>query len=407
MFRWIKFIQLFREIFGKKLPDLDMIQAQGLLSMKIAQTFALRIDFLSEQTCTHLATLYTKTTPIDSEDFRELITHYTDEHYLSNFEWIDSTPIGSASVGQVHRARLLDGTEVVIKCIKQNFKKKFEKDVRALRGFIKFIIFFYPKLAKVADPVGILEHIEEYTLAELDLRNEIQHGEVLRDIYEKNIETFDLSRLKFPKIFDALSSENVLVSEYIAGPTADDLLSNRQMPFEDILEIFHIHGFYIFIIGTFHGDLHPGNLIVKDGFFHFIDTGAISRVGKKIQKGLFEFMENLSAYNFTGCAKSLNNMADIEIAGRDYEKYEAKLLDLYKDFAGKTVSEVSLTRKMMETIKLGVNSGMVFEKGMFPIIKSMMYLDGMVLKGAPQTILMEEMRRFLEEFRRADAKVNV
>ena len=52
----------------------------------------------------------------------------------------------------------------------------------------------------------------------------------------------------------------------------------------------------------------------------------------------------------------------------------------------------------METIKLGVNSGMVFEKGMFPIIKSMMYLDGMVLKGAPDTVLMVEMRQFIEEF---------
>lgn len=61
---------------------------------------------------------------------------------------------------------------------------------------------------------------------------------------------------------------------------------------------------------------------------------------------------------------------------------------------------------MMETIKLGVNSGMVFEKGMFPIIKSMMYLDGMVLKGAPDTILMEEMRRFIKEFKEADAILN-
>ena len=267
---------------------------------------------------------------------------------------------------------------------------------------IKFIIFFYPKLAKVADPAGILEHIEEYTLAELDLTNEIRHGEILRGIYERNKEDFDLSRTRFPKIFTELSSENVLVSEFIDGPTADELLSRKEMPFDDILEIFHIHGFYIFIIGTFHGDLHPGNLIVKDGFFYFIDTGAISRVGKKIQQGLFNFMENLAVYNFTGCAKSLNDMADIEIAGKDYERYEEKLLDLYKDFAGKTVSQVSLTRKMMETIKLGVNSGMVFEKGMFPIIKSMMYLDGMVLKGAPQTVLMEEMRRFLEEFRRAE-----
>lgn len=406
MLRWLKFIRLFREIFGKNLPDLDLIQRQGLLSMKIAQTFALRIDFLSEATCTHLANLYTKTTPIASEDFRDLIALYTDDQYLSNFSWIDNAPIGSASVGQVHRARLHDGTEVVIKCIKQNFRQKFEKDVRALRSFIQFIIFFYPKLAKVADPVGILEHIEEYTLAELDLRNEIRHGEILKGIYEKNKDTFDLSRLRFPKIFENLSSENVLVSEFIDGPTADDLLTRRKMPFADILEIFHIHGFYIFIIGTFHGDLHPGNLIIKDNLYYFIDTGAISQVGKKIQTGLFEFMENLSVYDFKGCARALNNMADTEIHGRDFERYEIKLLDLYKDFAGKTVSEVSLTRKMMETIKLGVNSGMVFEKGMFPIIKSMMYLDGMVLKGAPQTVLMEEMRRFLDEFKRVNKEIN-
>jgi ubiquinone biosynthesis protein len=99
-------------------------------------------------------------------------------------------------------------------------------------------------------------------------------------------------------------------------------------------------------------------------------------------------------------------MASKEIHGKTYDAYYVKLLDLYKDFEGKSVSDVSLTRKMMETIKLGVNSGMVFEKGMFPIIKSMMYLDGMVLKGAPDTVLMMEMRRFLEEFHKANEAIN-
>src|SRR5690606_6610717 len=102
---------------------------------------------------------------------------------------------------QVHRAKLLTGEEVVIKFIKKDFKKKFEKDVKSLRRFIKFIIFFYPKLKKVADPIGILEHIETYTLAELDLRNEISHGKVLKDIYMQQKDQFDLSRLKFPVIY--------------------------------------------------------------------------------------------------------------------------------------------------------------------------------------------------------------
>ena len=405
--RWIMFIRLFKQIFSKKkLPDLDFIQNQGLLAVKIAQTFALRIDFLNEATCTHLAKLYTRTTPIQGEDFKVLLKQYTNEDWLKQFKHIEETPIGSASVGQVHRATLQSGEEVVIKFIKKDFKKKFEKDVRSLRRFIKFIIFFYPKLAKVADPVGILEHIEAYTLAELDLRNEISHGEVLKRIYEENKDKFDLSRLKFPIIYKDLSNEHVLVSQFIEGKTVDDLLEEKAMPFEDILEIFHIHGFYIFIVGTFHGDLHPGNLIKKGNDFYFIDTGAISEVGKKIQMGLFEFMEKLAYYDFPGCALALNHMASKEIHGKTYDAYYVKLLDLYKDFSGKSVSEVSLTRKMMETIKLGVNSGMVFEKGMFPIIKSMMYLDGMVLKGAPDTVLMIEMRRFLEEFHQANEAIN-
>lgn len=404
--RWIMFIRLLKEIFNKKrLPDLNYIQNQGLLAVKIAQTFALRIDFLSEANCTHLAKLYTKTTPIEEEDVKVLLKHYTAEGWLNHFAHIEPTPIGSASVGQVHRATLQTGEEVVIKFIKKDFKKKFEKDVRSLRRFIKFIIFFYPKLAKVADPVGILEHIESYTLAELDLYNEIKHGEVLKSIYDKNKNVFDLSRLRFPIIYKALSNEHVLVSEYIEGKTVDDLLEEKAMPFNDILEIFHIHGFYIFIVGTFHGDLHPGNMIVKDNQFYFIDTGAISEVGRKIQKGLFEFMEALAFYDYEACAVALNHMADKEISGKAFEAYRVKLLDLYKDFSGKTVSEVSLTRKMMETIKLGVNSGMVFEKGMFPIIKSMMYLDGMVLKGAPNTVLMLEMRPFIDEFNRANTEV--
>lgn len=401
--RWLMFIKLFKMIFGKKLPDLDYIQKKGLLAVKIAQTFALRIDFLSEETCTHLAQLYTHTTPIQEEDFFELLKSYVNPSWFDHIQSIEPKPLGSASVGQVHLATLKTGEKVVIKVIKMNFKKAFEKDVRSLRRLIKFVIFFYPKLAKVADPVGILEHIEEYTLAELDLRNEIAHGKILKDIYEKNKDQFDLSRLKFPFIYEDLSSEHVLVSEFIDGPTADDLLKQKKLPFNDILEIFHIHGFYIFLIGTFHGDLHPGNLIVKDKDYYFIDTGAISKVGPKIQTGLFEFMTYLSQYDYDGCAHALNHMADHEISGKRFDQYHEKMLKLYEDFAGKTVSEVSLTRKMMETIKLGVHSGMVFEKGMFPIIKSMMYLDGMVLKGAPDTVLMEEMRRFIKEFRDADA----
>jgi ubiquinone biosynthesis protein len=92
-------------------------------------------------------------------------------------------------------------------------------------------------------------------------------------------------------------------------------------------------------------------------------------------------------------------MSEQTIEGNDYSVFQDKFLDLYSDFTDKTVSQVSLTKKMMETIKLGVNSGMVFDKGIFAIIRSLMYLDGMVLRCKPDAILLKDMRVFINEFK--------
>jgi len=263
------------------------------------------------------------------------------------------------------------------------------------------MIFFYPKLAKVADPIGILTSIEQNTLDELDLRKEAAGQKTLRDITEANQSKFDLSRIYFPKIHTELSSERYMVSEFVEGRTFDELLENGEVSYDELLDLFHLHGFFVFCIGTFHGDIHPGNIIrTPEGKFAFIDTGAISTVGVKMRTGLFNFFDGLSVYNYDYCASSLNSMADVSIDGEKYSRYKAKFMDLYKDFKNATVSEVSLTKRMMETIKLGVNSGMIFEQGMYPIVKSLMYLDGMVLRCNPKAVLVRDMRRFIDAFKK-------
>ncbi|MBN1627066.1 MAG: AarF/ABC1/UbiB kinase family protein [Deltaproteobacteria bacterium] len=389
----ISFIKLIVMIYGNKKPDVEKIQRMGLLAVKIGQVHALRIDFLSEETCIELSRLYRANIPIKSEAVLKDIDR-------TRFSWIDEAPLASASVGQVYRARLITGEDVVIKVIKADFKKMFEKDVAAVKRFFKFVIFFYPKLARVFDPIGILEHIEDYTLRELNLLNEIEGHEILKAIYEKNKDTYDLSSLKFPKIYRELSSENVMVSEYIPGKTFDEILDS-EMKYTDLLLLFKIHGFFMFNIGTFHGDIHPGNLMLCDKKIYFVDTGAIGYVSRRLSSGLLNFFDALSVYDYDLCGQRLNEMAEKGIAGERFERFKRKFNVLYSDFKGKSVKEVSLTKKMMETIKLGVNSGMGFEKGMFSIIKSLMFLDGMVLRCNPDAVLLEDMRQFLSEFRMA------
>ncbi len=397
---WIQFGRLIHSLYGKsgRLPDLDWIQSLGLLAVKLGQVHALRIDFLERAKCEHLARLYRQNAILPPQDFGRLLRECAVPGFLDRFECIADTALASASVGQVHRARLKSGECVVIKAIKRNVRKEFSADVASLRRLFRLATLVYPKLRQVGDPVGILGDIEEYTLSELDLRHEVAGQKLLRAIHEDRRRTFDLSRLTFARVHEALCNENVMVSEFMPGRSFDELLEAGALCYEELLELFHIHGFYMFCVGTFHGDVHPGNVLLGNGQLCFIDTGYIAHVGTKIRRGLFAFFAALSEYDYPRCAAALNRMSERELAGAAFDTFKARLLELYADFAGATVAQVSLTRKMMQTIKLGVHSGMVFEKGIFAIIRSLMYLDGMVLRCRPEAVLLRDMRRFIGEF---------
>ncbi len=395
-----QFIRLINSIYGKGMPDIEWIQKLGLLAIKIAQVHALRIDFLEREKCEELAKLYRANVFLPAENIKQIITDRQGAEFLGNFEFFNETPVASASVGQVHRATLADGKDVAVKVVKKNFKDNFIRDVNSVSKLFKFITLLYPRIKQVGDPIGILNDIREYTLNELNLRNELEGHNILEKIYEENKNKFDLSNLRFAKIYEKLSSENILVSEFIEGKTFDELLETSSLGYPELLRLFHIHGFYLFIIGTFHGDIHPGNIIFHDNKIYFIDTGYIGYVGTKIRKGLFSFFEGLSSYDYEKCAYSLNKMSEPEISGSAYKEFQKTFIQLYGDFTNKTVSEISLTKKMMQTIKLGVKSGMVFEKGIFAIIRSLMYLDGMVLRCNPDAVLMKDMKQYIEEFKK-------
>ena len=343
------FFRLLRTIYADPEPDIEYIQSLGLLAVKIGQVFALRPDFLNDERCRVLARLYSNTTSLPPEDSLALIASYAGSTYLDNFASFNPQPFASASIGQVHRAVLKTGEQVAVKIVKKDYTRTFRRDATSVRRLFKFAIFFYPKLRGVANPVSLLREIEKMTLSELDLRNEA------------------------------------------AGA--------RELKYASLLELFHIHGFFMFCIGTFHGDIHPGNLVLKDGSFYFLDTGYIGRVSERMRKNLFYFFEALSAYDYAASARCLNAMAERSITGRAFADFEKKFLALYADFTGKTVSQVSLTKKMMQTIRLGVLSGMHFDEGMFDIIKSLMYLDGMVIRANPDAVLLQDMRRFIDEFK--------
>ena len=389
-----------RELRGKKPVNIDKIQSMGLLAVKLGQICALRPDLLEPERCIQLQELYSRAPTIPEESFDKLLAKYTDESFRGNFNFIDSKPFAAAaSIGQIHRAELNDGTNVVIKIIKGDFKKSFEKDVRRMKRWMKMGLFFNPKLKKVGNPIGLLNHIEDYTLRELNLLNEITGKERLEKLAEKYSDKFPMPNLRFPKIWKELSSENVLVMEEINTPTLESHLNSGTMEWDDLLQLFRIHGAYMFGMGVFHGDLHPGNAMMsEDKEFIFIDTGAICEAPEHVRKALFGFFYFLAKGELQNAFDAMLTMAAVAPSGKTLQTYYDSMFELYDGFVGTSVSEVSLTQQMMKTVKAAVLAGCSFGDEAFPIIRSLMYMDGMVLKGHPHVDLISSMGPYLDEF---------
>jgi ubiquinone biosynthesis protein len=397
--RLVTLFRFSRELKGKKPVDIDRIQSMGLLAVKLGQICALRPDLLDSDRCLQLQQLYSRAPTIPEEDFEKLLTKFTPPGFRSNFRKIDSKPFAAASIGQIHRAELLDGTKVVIKIVKADFEKSFRRDVRRMKRWMRIGLLLNPKLKKVGNPIGLLAHIEDYTLRELNLLNEIEGKERLEDLAEEYKHKFPMPKLRFPKIWKELSNEQVLVVEEITSPTLEAHLNSATMDWEDLLQLFRIHGAFMFGMGVFHGDLHPGNaMMTKNKDFVFIDTGAICEAPNHVRKALFGFFYFLAKGELRNAFDAMLTMADVTPTGDTLDTYYASMHELYDGFVGTSVSEVSLTEQMMKTVKASVLAGCSFGEDAFPIIRSLMYMDGMVLKGHPEVDLISAMGPYLDEF---------
>ncbi len=223
---------------------------------------------------------------------------------------------------------------------------------------------------------------------------------------------FSMELLKFPKYYPELSNKDILVSEFIRGDSLEDGIEAGSLSWSTLLDLFRIHGAYLFGIGTFHGDLHPGNCIIdQEGRFVFIDNGAICHAPIRVNKSLFIFFQHLSDHEFEDAFKALLGLSEKNLDDKDLTPYMVEMNEIYHDFEMKTVGEQSLTKIMMKTVRCAVEkAGAEFGEEAFPIIRALMYLDGLVIRTHPNVRLISSMGPYLDEFQRSlpiDKGVNI
>lgn len=394
------FIRLFRSILSPSaVVDAAAIERMGLLAVKIAQMYAVRSDLLGREKCLELSGLLQKTKPLEAAEFQSRWDELAPAALRADLARLDEKPLAAASLGQVHRGALTNGRDVVLKFAKRETREAFLRDVARFRQLLRVSLFFYPKLERLADPVDALETVERQTLREMDFTCEIEGTRRLAALAAERVgELPHLAKLHFPEFFPQYSHERFLVSGFVEGRTIKDWLDSGGLPYEALLDLFRIHGYYLFVRGEFHGDLHPGNVIWHEGQFWFLDNANIEKVPPEFGRGIFRMLVLLGGGDLRRAADELAALSMNPLPAARLAEFHSKFAALYRDFAGKTVSETSLTNQMMETVKMAVHCGITFPRGAFPFIKSLMYLDGMVLRAAPQARLLRDVARFADDF---------
>ena len=247
------------------------IEELGPTFVKFGQIMSTRQDLLPDPLIHELETLQDHTNPLPFDQvvgvLRECLPGYE-----NIFQEIDEEPVASASLSQVHRAVLKDGTIVALKIQRPGIEGIIETDISILESLAARVERAYPS-ARIYNPTGIVQSFASQIRKELDFIKDGKNA----DRFRKNFK--DIEGIRFPKIYWAYSCRRLLVMEFIEGTkiTSTDELQKMGINLKKISETgFEAYLKQIFEDGFFHGDPHPGNLMVtRNGDLVFLDFGLI------------------------------------------------------------------------------------------------------------------------------------
>jgi len=349
-----------------------IIEELGPTFIKLAQAMSNRADLLPEALIDEFEKLQSNVPPFDTAVARQIIEEELGRPISEVFSEFDDLPLGSASIGQVHRARLRTGEEVVVKVQRPGVRDKVRSDLALLHELVRLTAGFLQKQG-LANPQDIVDAFERSMSKELDYTAEARSMEQFRKLYE------DYTTFYIPKPFRELSTARILVIEFVSGCKITDkaqLLAWDLNP-ETVAETgMDIYLTQIFEFGIFHADPHPGNVLVRpDGTVVLIDFGMVGRLTKQ-QKyafaGVFIGMARQDARSMALNFRRLALTAEIP----DMRAFESDLSQLIEDFATLDVKEMSMSDLADALQTVIYNYKLQVPGAVFLILRALVILEG-------------------------------
>ena len=324
--------ELLKEDFPERLRL--MLQELGTTFIKFGQLLASRPDLVGEKISEELSQLHDDNPPVNYEEIKELIEDQLGGSLNEFFVEFSEKSLATASIAQVHVAKLHSGEKVAVKVQKPNIEDIVETDLSIMK-FIANESDRFDTGFKHLNLPAVIHEFDRSIHKEMDFDNELMNIRHLNDNFKYN------DKIIVPVIYPDYSTEKVLTMEYVEGVKLSEVIAGDDPKYNKILIADRIVRAYlkqIFLDGFFHADPHPGNIfITDDNAVCFIDFGMMGVLDDEFRQDLAELMINFSDHNIDGLINQLIRM-DILNEKTDINILKSDLNDLFAKYYGMELS---------------------------------------------------------------------
>jgi ubiquinone biosynthesis protein len=349
----------------------DDLERMGPIFIKLGQVLSSRTDILPPEYVEALSRLHDSIEPFGFDIVEQIVQEELGVRISKAFDQFDATPMAAASLGQVHRARLRDGTEVVVKVQRPGIRRQIAEDMEALAEIAEFLDK-HTEMGKRFRVQEMLEQFRANLVRELDYRRELRNLQAVAE----NLRGFDL--IVIPRGHEDYSTSRVLTMDYIRGTNIDSLgpLAHLEHRTRDLAEqVFRAYMKQILVDGIFHADPHPGNvLMTHDGKVALIDLGMVGHISPSMQQQMLKLLIAVSEGRSDEAA-----MICIELGERletfNRTRFQREIADLVAQQQNTTVQEIQIGRLLLEVVRISGNNGIRTPPEFTMLGKTLLNLD--------------------------------
>lgn len=358
----------------------SMLEGLGPSFVKIGQTLSTRSEILPKAYCDELKKLQARSKPLPFDEMLSAMDSIYGDERKKLFAEIDPKPLGSASLAQVHKARLADGSVVAVKIQRPGVRATMAQDIDIMRIVARQASRFI-KDGQMLDLRDVVEELWATFLEETDFKREAAN------LQEFALLNKDVAFIACPKVYPELCRENILVMEYVDGIPIDDFEKLRAAGY-DLQEIgekiLDNYATQVLDFGFFHADPHPGNMLVRDGKIVYIDLGMMGRLSPRDRAGFGSIINAVGMQSASELKDALLAFAiQRDNNAIDHTRFLADLDLLLKDYGSCDVSAIDVGQLLSDILNLTRQCKVTLPPSITSVSRGIVTLEGAVMPLIP------------------------